>query len=316
MKRNYILQKIPLVILDSTSSSSAGDNSTDEDTAVSPTPPALPIPPVIPTAPASPIPPASPVSPTYPTSPIFSRTNSPRYGPTASDHSDDRRPRYLGAPPIFPRNTHWMHRQVRKTTGLPPRRQLVQRDLPFSTHELGESSQQPDLRTQLLTVTTELEEATSVIRETRNSLRDATIVQGLVEQVAALEAGGQAWREIFENRIHDSTNLIERNYVEAMAPKCNKCSYHYLGPCPTCENCGRVGHYAKYRKELIRKQNQPLKIRRQPPSQRQQQQPQQQQQQRKPPQQQRQYNVRACFNYGSPDHYIRDCPNKREYSKE
>jgi hypothetical protein len=84
------------------------------------------------------------------------------------------------------------------------------------------------------------------------------------------------------NKKHKST----RNFaVKAQGPKayggphpeCNKCGYHHVGNCPKCGNCGKVGHYTKYCQ--ARATDQPQKS--------------------------------ACYECGSLEHFIKDCPKAK-----
>ncbi|KAD7477173.1 hypothetical protein E3N88_00309 [Mikania micrantha] len=80
-----------------------------------------------------------------------------------------------------------------------------------------------------------------------------------------------------------ATTLERKAYV-GQAPKCLKCPFHHVGPCPVCNNCNKVGHFSKYCNLPVRRSNQGT----------QQQQPQQ--------------NNRSCFRCGSPDHFMKNCP--------
>ncbi|KAD5802711.1 hypothetical protein E3N88_14071 [Mikania micrantha] len=78
-------------------------------------------------------------------------------------------------------------------------------------------------------------------------------------------------------------NVPERKAYTGQAPKCNKFPLHHTGPCPVCLNYNRVGHYAKYCNLPAQPRNQA-------------------------PRQTTQIN-RSCYKCGSPDHFMRNCPN-------
>ncbi|KAD3067306.1 hypothetical protein E3N88_35186 [Mikania micrantha] len=90
----------------------------------------------------------------------------------------------------------------------------------------------------------------------------------------------------------ETSNPVGRNYGAVVSerkgytgqePKCTRCSFHHSGPCPTCANCNRVGHYTKYCNFPTRQPNQA-------------------------PRQTAPMN-RSCYKCGSPDHLIKNCPN-------
>ncbi|KAD6795924.1 hypothetical protein E3N88_06820 [Mikania micrantha] len=67
----------------------------------------------------------------------------------------------------------WIRRmggQACKTIGLPPRHQLALRDIPGSTHEVGESSRQAEMRAQLQQVTLDLQSTRLELRQSYGSL--------------------------------------------------------------------------------------------------------------------------------------------------
>ncbi|KAD2805246.1 hypothetical protein E3N88_38623 [Mikania micrantha] len=80
-----------------------------------------------------------------------------------------------------------------------------------------------------------------------------------------------------------SVVISEKKGYTGQAPKCTRCSFHHSGPCPTCANCNRVGHYTKYCSLPARQPNQA-------------------------PRQTIQTN-RSCYKCGSPDYLIRNCQN-------
>ncbi|KAD4385405.1 hypothetical protein E3N88_25573 [Mikania micrantha] len=118
--------------------------------------------------------------------------------------------------------------QARKTTWLPPRHQLAPRDVPGSTHEVGESSRQAEMRVQLRQVTLdmqstrlELRQSYGSLQETRTTLTETRVAhQTLVEQFEILEAGTRAWRTIIEDRMRQTMMhvmmVVFWQYVEAV----------------------------------------------------------------------------------------------------
>ncbi|KAD7476951.1 hypothetical protein E3N88_00087 [Mikania micrantha] len=106
-----------------------------------------------------------------------------------------------------------MRGQARKTTGLPPRRQMAPRDEPATIHEVGESSQQAEFRAQLRQVTLDLQGTRLELQESRTTVEDTrtTVFEILtshlllMEQMNALDAGTQAWRAMIEERVRRTT---------------------------------------------------------------------------------------------------------------
>ncbi|KAD5508617.1 hypothetical protein E3N88_16320 [Mikania micrantha] len=72
-----------------------------------------------------------------------------------------------------------MRGQARKTTGLPPRKQLAPRDEFHATHEMGESSHQAELRAQLQQVTQNLQGTQQSLQQCQATVEDTrmTILQ-------------------------------------------------------------------------------------------------------------------------------------------
>ncbi|KAD4585881.1 hypothetical protein E3N88_23482 [Mikania micrantha] len=152
----YIYQRFPYLRLDDTPSSSAGSDSdpSEASSAASQATPAGPRTPSSP-RPVTPPPPPSPVLPSA--APILP---SPHHSPlvhTSAERRQDSSPRRVPAWDGLRR----MRGQARKTTGLPPRRQMAPRDEPQTIHEVGESSHQAEWRAQLQQVTQDLSPATA-----------------------------------------------------------------------------------------------------------------------------------------------------------
>ncbi|KAD2394030.1 hypothetical protein E3N88_41007 [Mikania micrantha] len=118
----YIYQRFPYMILDDTpSSSSSSDSDPSEESAAA----SQAIPPVQQTPPLP-----------VPASPVSSRHSQL---PTENVPADRRQ---SVSPPRVPvwDGLRRMRSQARKTTRLPPRRQMAPRDVPTTVHEVGESS--------------------------------------------------------------------------------------------------------------------------------------------------------------------------------
>ncbi|KAD4180309.1 hypothetical protein E3N88_28900 [Mikania micrantha] len=162
------------------SSSSAPDSDSSEaSTAASRAPSVVPqAQPALPHLPLEP----RPVTPPPPALPIIP---SPPHLPPVDPVAD----RMQGISP--PRVPVWdglrrMRGQARKTTGLPPRKQLAPRDEFHARHEMGESSHQAELRAQLQQVTQNLQ-------GTQQSLQQC--------QATALDTDTRAWRTAMDDRL-------------------------------------------------------------------------------------------------------------------
>ena len=102
-----------------------------------------------------------------------------------------------------------MRGQARKTTGLPPRHQMAQRDEPQAVHEVGESSHQAELRAQVQQISQDLQalrhdvsQHHTLLEDTRTTVLDIlTSHLTLMEQVNVLGAVTQAWRATVEERL-------------------------------------------------------------------------------------------------------------------
>ncbi|KAD4586038.1 hypothetical protein E3N88_23639 [Mikania micrantha] len=173
----YIYQRFPYVILDDTPSSSSGSDSDPSEVSADASQAATPVP----QTPPAPVPAPAPV------------------------------PTPIPSPPRVPAwdGLRRMRGQARKTTGLPPRRQMAPRDEPDTIHEVGESSQQAEFRAQLRQVTLDLQGTRLESQESRATKEDTrtTVLEILtshlllMEQVNALDAGTQAWRAMIEERM-------------------------------------------------------------------------------------------------------------------
>ncbi|KAD4178698.1 hypothetical protein E3N88_14592 [Mikania micrantha] len=179
----YIYQRFPYVVLDDTPSDSSGADS-DPDEALSVASQATPAAPRTPSAPR-------PVTPPPP---------APAHAP-APMPSPPRAPAWDGL--------RRMRGQARKTTGLPPRHQMAQRDEPQAVHEVGESSHQAELRAQVQQISQDLQalrhdvsQHHTLLEDTRTTVLDIlTSHLTLMEQVNVLGANTQAWRATMEERL-------------------------------------------------------------------------------------------------------------------
>ncbi|KAD2394278.1 hypothetical protein E3N88_41255 [Mikania micrantha] len=186
----YIYQRFPYLRLDDTPSSSAGSDSDSSEVsaAASQTDPPPPPSPVLP-------PPPSPVLPPPP-APV------PAPAPV---------PVPMPSPPRVPAwdGLRRMRGQARKTTGLPPRRQMAPRDEPDTIHEVGESSHQAEWRAQLQQVTHDLQgmrqdiqQQSAMIDDTRSTVLEIlTSHLTIIDRVNTLEADTQEWRTSVEERL-------------------------------------------------------------------------------------------------------------------
>ncbi|KAD4586385.1 hypothetical protein E3N88_23986 [Mikania micrantha] len=178
----YIYQRFPYVVLDDTPSDSSGADS-DPDEALSVASQATPAAPRTPSAPR-------PVTPP----------------PPAPAHE----PAPMPSPPRVPAwdGLRRMRGQARKTTGLPPRHQMAQRDEPSTVHEVGESSRQAELRGQVQQVAQDLQglrlevhQHHTLLEDTRNIVLEIlTSHLTLMEQVNLMGIDNQAWRITVEER--------------------------------------------------------------------------------------------------------------------
>ncbi|KAC9962373.1 hypothetical protein E3N88_45018 [Mikania micrantha] len=102
-----------------------------------------------------------------------------------------------------------MRGQARKTTGLPPRKQLAPRDEFHAIHEMGESSHQAELRAQLQQVTQNLQGTQQSLQQCQATVEDTrmTILEiltshlTLMDQVKALDTDTRAWRTAMDDRL-------------------------------------------------------------------------------------------------------------------
>ncbi|KAD4586135.1 hypothetical protein E3N88_23736 [Mikania micrantha] len=200
----HVHQRVPHVMRDDTPSSSLAPDSdpSEASTAASRAPsvvpqaqPALPHSPLEP-RPVTPPPPALPIIPSPP--------HLPPVDPVADRMQSISPPRV----PVWD-GLRRMRGQARKTTGLPPRKQLAFRDEFHAVHEVGESSQQAEFRAQLRQVTLdlqgtrlELQESRAIGEDTRTTVFEILSSHLLLmEQMNALDAGSQAWRAMIEERM-------------------------------------------------------------------------------------------------------------------
>ncbi|KAD5802507.1 hypothetical protein E3N88_13867 [Mikania micrantha] len=192
------------------SSSSAPDSDSSEaSTAASRAPsvvpqaqPALPHLPLEP-RPATPPPAALPIIPSPP--------HLPPVDPVADRIQSISPPRV----PVWD-GLRRMRSQARKTTGLPPRKQLAPRDEFHARHEMGESSHQAELRAQLQQVTQNLQgtqqslqQCQATVEDTRRTILDIlTSHLTLMDQVKALDTDTRAWRTAMDDRLRMSWGQI------------------------------------------------------------------------------------------------------------
>ncbi|KAD4584667.1 hypothetical protein E3N88_22268 [Mikania micrantha] len=185
------------------SSSSAPDSDSSEASTAASRAPSV-VPQAQPALPHSPLEPR-PVTPPPPALPIIP---SPPHSPLADPFAD----RMQSISP--PRVPVWdglrrMRGQARKTTGLPPRKQLAPRDEFHATHEMGESSHQAELRAQLQQVTQNLQGTQQSLQQCQATVEDTrmTILQiltshlTLMDQVKALDTDTRAWRTAIDDRL-------------------------------------------------------------------------------------------------------------------
>ncbi|KAD3336136.1 hypothetical protein E3N88_31655 [Mikania micrantha] len=178
----YIYQRFPYVVLDDTPSDSSGADS-DPDEALSVASQATPAAPRTPSAPRPVTPP--PPAPVHEPAPMPSPPRAPAWD-----------------------GLRRMRGQARKTTGLPPRHQMAQRDEPSTVHEVGESSRQAELRGQVQQVAQDLQglrqevhQHHTLLEDTRNILLEIlTSHLTLMEQVNLMGIDNQAWRITVEKR--------------------------------------------------------------------------------------------------------------------
>ncbi|KAD4178043.1 hypothetical protein E3N88_26634 [Mikania micrantha] len=200
----HVHQRVPHVMRDDTpSSSSAPDSDPSEaSTAASRAPSVVPqAPPALPHSPLEPRP-VTPPPPAHVASPGHSQLRAENVVAERQHiHSPQRVPAWDGL--------RRMRGQARKTTGLPPRKQLAFRDEFHAVHEVGESSQQAEFRAQLRQVTLdlqgtrlELQESRAIGEDTRTTVFEILSSHLLLmEQMNALDAGSQAWRAMIEERM-------------------------------------------------------------------------------------------------------------------
>ncbi|KAD5961430.1 hypothetical protein E3N88_12903 [Mikania micrantha] len=197
--RAVFYQRFPYLRLDDTPSSSSGSDSDPSEVyvAASQTDPPPPSP-VLP-------PPPVPATPPLPVSPVSSRHSQL----PVEDVPADRRQSVF--PPRIPvwDGLRRMRGQARKTTGLPPRRQMAPRDEPPTIHEMGESSHQAEWRAQLQQVTHDLQgmrrdiqQQSARIDDTRSTVLEIlTSHLTIIDRVNTLEADTQEWRISVEERL-------------------------------------------------------------------------------------------------------------------
>ncbi|KAD3641968.1 hypothetical protein E3N88_31192 [Mikania micrantha] len=200
----HVHQRVPHVMRDDTpSSSSAPDSDPSEASTAASRAPSV-VPQAQPALPHSPLEPR-PVTPPPPALPIIpSPPHLPPVDPVADRMQSISPPRV----PVWD-GLRRMRGQARKTTGLPPRKQLAFRDEFHAVHEVGESSQQAEFRAQLRQVTLdlqgtrlELQESRAIGEDTRTTVFEIlTSHLLLMEQMNALDAGSQAWRAMIEERM-------------------------------------------------------------------------------------------------------------------
>ncbi|KAD3338390.1 hypothetical protein E3N88_33911 [Mikania micrantha] len=152
--------------------------------------------PVTPPPPSPVLPPAAPILPSPSHSPLVHISAERR-----QDSSPRRVPEWDGL--------RRMRGQARKTTGLPPRRQMAPRDEPPTIHEVGESSHQAELRDQLQQVTQNLQGTQQSLQQCQAAVEDTrtTILEiltshlTLMDQVKALNTDTRAWRIAMDDRL-------------------------------------------------------------------------------------------------------------------
>ncbi|KAD3641081.1 hypothetical protein E3N88_30304 [Mikania micrantha] len=185
------------------SSSSAPDSDSSEALTAASRAPSV-VPHAQPALPHSPLEPR-PVTPPPPALPIIP---SPPHSPPVDPVAD----RMQSISP--PRVPAWdglrrMRGQARKTTGLPPRKQLAPRDEFHAIHEMGESSHQAELRAQLQQVTQNLQGTQQSLQQCQATVEDTrmTILEiltshlTLMDQVKALDTDTRAWRTAMDDRL-------------------------------------------------------------------------------------------------------------------
>ncbi|KAD4585517.1 hypothetical protein E3N88_23118 [Mikania micrantha] len=185
------------------SSSSAPDSDSSEASTAASRAPSV-VPQAQPALPHSPLEPR-PVTPPPPALPIIpSPPHSPPVDPVADRMQSISPPRV----PVWD-GLRRMRGQARKTTGLPPRKQLAPRDEFHAIHEMGESSHQAKLRAQLQQVTQNLQgtqqslqQCQATVEDTRMTILDIlTSHLTLMDQVKALDTDTRAWRTAMDDRL-------------------------------------------------------------------------------------------------------------------
>ncbi|KAD2805885.1 hypothetical protein E3N88_39262 [Mikania micrantha] len=185
------------------SSSSAPDSDSSEASTAASRAPSV-VPQAQPALPHSPLEPR-PVTPPPPALPIIpSPPHLPPVDPVADRMQSISPPRV----PVWD-GLRRMRGQVRKTTGLPPRKQLAPRDEFHARHEMGESSHQVELRAQLQQVTQNLQgtqqslqQCQATVEDTRRTILDIlTSHLTLMDQVKALDTDTRAWRTAMDDRL-------------------------------------------------------------------------------------------------------------------
>ncbi|KAD5961495.1 hypothetical protein E3N88_12968 [Mikania micrantha] len=179
----YIYQRFPYVMVDDTPSSSSGSDS-DPSEAVSLASHASAVPPIPPLPEPVPVPPPPP-APAHEPAPMPSPPRAPAWD-----------------------GLRRMRGQARKTTGLPPRHHMAQRDEPPTIHEVGESSRQAELRAHVQQVAQDLQglrqevhQHHTLLEDTRNIVLEIlTSHLTLMEQVNLMGIDTQAWRTTVEER--------------------------------------------------------------------------------------------------------------------
>ncbi|KAD5507910.1 hypothetical protein E3N88_15613 [Mikania micrantha] len=187
----YAHQIVPHVMGESTPSSSSGPDSDPSEASTA----ASRAPSVVPQAPSAP-PPAQ----------------APSHGhsqPRAENVAAERQ--HIPSPQRVPAwdGLRRMRGQARKTTGLPPRKQLAPRDDFHARHEVGESSHQAELRAQLQQVTQNLQGTQQSLQQCQATVEDTrmTILEiltshlTLMDQVKALDTDTRAWRTAMDDRL-------------------------------------------------------------------------------------------------------------------
>jgi hypothetical protein len=90
--------------------------------------------------------------------------------------------------------------------------------------------------------------------------------------------GGGGGNKKFKTAHNFAINTREPKPYYGPHPKCDRCSFHHAGDCLRCPNCRKLGHTARYCKEGAARSG----------------------------------NVRGCFECGSANHIIRNCPNRNQ----